>query len=112
MPVLRQANGLTTRQHCDSKHCPYNAVILGGGLGGGERNIHHDRGDLCCMHINKVSRVIYWGALAPLLPPWFLRLCRVLAYYNQTLKCAECKYCITRNELLAVALPEILGHIS
>ena len=27
---------------------------------------------------------------------------RVLAYYSQTLKCAECQYCVTRKELLAM----------
>ena len=41
----------------------------GGGGGGGERNIHCDTA-ICaaCMNINKVSRVKYWGALAPLAP--------------------------------------------
>ena len=51
-----------------------NSILGGGGGGeggGGECNIHCDVA-ICaaCMNINKVSRVKYWGALAPpALPP-------------------------------------------
>ena len=36
----------------------------GGGGGGGERNIHCDRGDLCCMYEGKIL-----GGRAPQPPP-------------------------------------------